>query len=99
MIASRRLRIFGSATSSTRTSCLPNQQFAFMKVSLERRGKATSEIVVFPRRTFAAAGGLSFRRDGLAGFHDLFESAQIFCELQSRLFAEELRESDADGSG
>src|SRR5438067_2501282 len=40
--ASRGLRIFGSGTSSTRTSVVPNQQTAFISSPFIRRQKAES---------------------------------------------------------
>src|ERR1044071_9078538 len=84
-MASRLLRIFGSGTCSTLTSCLPYQQFAlitsplfFRQLLLKLpRADADAERLRRPLLGVALADERPVRDDDLAQFDDLLEAAQV----------------------
>src|SRR5262249_37442737 len=77
----------GSGTSTTRTSCLPYQQFAFITFLLHSTSHSP---VVSPRGAASPPGRLPFGRDDLTGLHHLLEAAQLILDLPFGGFAEEL---------
>src|SRR5690606_11586103 len=112
-IASRGFSSFGIGTSSTRMSCLPYQQIAFMCRSLLRlvgaasraalRARSLSDafaqpIVVATGRAARAAGGLAFRARDLAGLEQLLDAKQGDLGLFPWRYAEQLRDRFAGSS-
>src|ERR1700761_5600695 len=85
MIASRGFKIRGSATVSTRTSCLPCQ----VSARIELLQKVTGD------RSCSGCRVRRCRSRHLPCLHQLFETAQIAPDLNVRFLLEELREQPA----
>src|SRR5205085_7165178 len=93
-VASRRFRIFGSGTCSTRTSFLPYQHVALITRLLSR-----SRVAARLRRPLfhiTGARDRGVRYDDFARLHHLFESPQVVVQLLLRRFTKELGNGRAD---
>src|SRR5689334_3451005 len=90
MMASRGLRISGSSTVSTRTSCLPCHASARISAPLLQNDLRASVLLLFQIAPRPGGG-----RD-LAGFHELLEAPEVAPRLDGGLSLEQLGDHLAD---